>query len=185
MFSGCTVLRNSKETELGSSDPEASPSAGKNTGVVLVPCRAWKCAPIAIFDGVDIFEVPWCDLLPQMSSQWASQKLLQGLVSHEFTVYLSVFDLFLTWVMAMSLKGCKLDNLESRNSLKLSFTNIRVLHSICVEWKSFLKSNSSDILALCETNLEDSIDSGNFSVSGYLPLIRKILSLICMLLQFM
>ena len=34
-------------------------------------------------------------------------------------------------------------------------------------------SNSPDILALCETNLADSIDSGNFSVRGYLPLIRK------------
>ena len=30
-----------------------------------------------------------------------------------------------------------------------------------------------DILALCEANLDDSIDSGNFSVRGYLPLIRK------------
>ena len=30
-----------------------------------------------------------------------------------------------------------------------------------------------DILALCETNLYDSIDSGNFSVRGFLPLIRK------------
>ena len=27
--------------------------------------------------------------------------------------------------------------------------------------------------ALCETNLDDSIDSGNFFVRGYLPLIRK------------
>ena len=35
------------------------------------------------------------------------------------------------------------------------------------------ESNSPDILALCETNLDDSIDSGNFSVRGYLPLIRK------------
>ena len=38
---------------------------------------------------------------------------------------------------------------------------------------SFLESNSPDILALCETNLDDSIDSGNFSVRSYLPLIRK------------
>ena len=81
--------------------------------------------------------------------------------------------------MAMSLKGCKLDNLESRNSLKLSFTNIRVLHSICSEWESLLKSNSSDILDVCQTNLDDSIDSGNFSVSGYLPLIRKIITRAC------
>ena len=28
----------SKETDLGSSDHKASPSAGKNTGFVLVPC---------------------------------------------------------------------------------------------------------------------------------------------------
>ena len=36
-----TVLRDSKETELGSSDQEASPLAGKNTGVVLVPCSRY------------------------------------------------------------------------------------------------------------------------------------------------
>ena len=57
MFSGCTVPPDSKETELGSSDQEASPSAGKNTGIVLVPCHAWKCVPTAIFSGVDIFEI--------------------------------------------------------------------------------------------------------------------------------
>ena len=28
-------------------------------------------------------------------------------------------------------------------------------------------------MAVCETNLDDSIDSGNFSVTGYLPLMRK------------
>ena len=42
-----------------------------------------------------------------------------------------------------------------------------------VDCESFLESNSADILALCESNLDDSIDSGNFSVRGYLPLIRK------------
>ena len=36
-----------------------------------------------------------------------------------------------------------------------------------------LKSNSPDILALYKTNLDDSIDSGNFSVRDYLPLIQK------------
>ena len=34
-------------------------------------------------------------------------------------------------------------------------------------------NQTPDILALCETNLDDSIDSGNFSVTGYLPLIQK------------
>ena len=68
-------------------------------------------------------------------------------------------------------KACKTDNFESHNSLKLSFTNIGGLHSNFVDRESFLESNSPDILALPETNLDDTIDFGNFSVRGYLPLI--------------
>ena len=75
--------------------------------------------------------------------------------------------------MAILSKACKPDNFESHNSLKLSFTNIRGLRSNFVDCESFFESNSPDILALCKTNLDDSIDSGNFSVRGYLPLIRK------------
>ena len=75
--------------------------------------------------------------------------------------------------MAILSKACKPDNFESHNSLKLSFTNIRGLRSNFVDCESFLESNSPDILALCERNLDDSIDSGSFSVRGYLPLIRK------------
>ena len=55
----------SKETKLGSSNQEASPLADKNT-----------------------------DELQQMSSQWLLLKLLQGLVSHKLTAYLSIFNLF-------------------------------------------------------------------------------------------
>ena len=54
MFFGCTVLPDNKETKFGSSDQEASPSTGKNAGVVLVPCCAWKCVPAAMFCAVDI-----------------------------------------------------------------------------------------------------------------------------------
>ena len=75
--------------------------------------------------------------------------------------------------MAILSKACKPDNFESHNSLKLCFTNIRGLRSNFVDCESFLESNSPDILALCETNLDDSIDSGNFSVTCYLPLIQK------------
>ena len=39
MFSGCTVPPGNKETELASNNEEASPLAGKNTGVVVVPCH--------------------------------------------------------------------------------------------------------------------------------------------------
>ena len=73
MFSGCTVPPDSKETEFGSSNQEASPSTGKNTGVVLVvvlvQCCTWKCVPTSISNDVNISEVPGCHLLRQMSSQ--------------------------------------------------------------------------------------------------------------------
>ena len=75
--------------------------------------------------------------------------------------------------MAILPKACKPDNFELYNSLKLSFTNIRGLRSNFVDCKSYLGSNTPDILALFETILDDSIDSGNFSVTAYLPLIRK------------
>ena len=48
------------------------------------------------------------------------------------------------------IKACKPDNLESHNSLQLSFTNIRGLCSNFVDCESFLESNSPDILALCD-----------------------------------
>ena len=54
MFSVYTVPPDSKQTEIRSSDQEASPSAVKNTRVVLVPYCRWKCVPTAISDGVDI-----------------------------------------------------------------------------------------------------------------------------------
>ena len=68
--------------------------------------------------------------------------------------------------MTILLKACKPDNFELHNSLKLSFMNIHSLRSNFVDFESFLESNSPDVLALCETNLDDSIDSGNFSVRG-------------------
>ena len=75
--------------------------------------------------------------------------------------------------MTILSKGCKPDNIEPHNSLKLSFTNIQDLCFNFVECESLLESNSPDLLALCEANLDDSIDCGNFSVRSYLVLIRK------------
>ena len=68
--------------------------------------------------------------------------------------------------MVILSKGCKPDDFESHNSLKLSFTN-------SVDCGSFLKLNSPDILAICEPYLDESIDSDNFSVRGYFPFIQK------------
>ena len=49
MFSGCTVPPDSKETELAGSDQEAFSSAGKNTGVALVPCLCMEVRPYNYF----------------------------------------------------------------------------------------------------------------------------------------
>ena len=59
--------------------------------------------------------------------------------------------------MAILSKGCKPDNFEPLNSLKLSFTNIRGLRSNFVDCESLLESNSPDILVVCGTNLDDSL----------------------------
>ena len=75
--------------------------------------------------------------------------------------------------MVILSKACKPDNFEWHSSLKLGFANNWGLCSNFVDCESFLESNFPDILALCEINLDDSTDSGNFSVKGYLLLIRK------------
>ena len=75
--------------------------------------------------------------------------------------------------MVILSRACIPDSFESHNCLKLSHTNIIDLCSNFADCKSFLVSKSCDILALCEANLDDSIDSGNFSVRGYLPFFRK------------
>ena len=85
--------------------------------------------------------------------------------------------LFLTNLSLMNYgmlpKACKPDNFELYNFLNLSYTNIQGLDSNFIDCESFLEWNSSDIQALCKTNLDNSIDSGNFSVRVYLPLIQK------------
>ena len=47
-----------KEPKLGSSNQETSQSAGKNTGVVLIPCLHGSASLIS--NGMDISEVPGC-----------------------------------------------------------------------------------------------------------------------------
>ena len=100
-------------------------------------------------------KIPRYNLLQQKSSQWGLQKLLKRLVSHELTAYLTVFELFLTlWIIVILSKGCKPDNFESHNSLKLSVTDMRGLRSNFIECEFFLELYSPDIFALYETNLD-------------------------------
>ena len=49
VFSGCAVPPDSKETELGSSNQEASPSAVKNTKVVFSAMFVHGCASLQLF----------------------------------------------------------------------------------------------------------------------------------------
>ena len=94
MFSGCTVLPDSKETELGSSNQEASPSAGKNTRVVLVPCACMEWHPYSYFQWCGYFQSPWVSFV---TTDESSKKLLHRLVSHEITAYL-----FLTYLIELN-----------------------------------------------------------------------------------
>ena len=64
-------------------------------------------------------------------------------------------------------------NFESYNSLKLSSDNIQRLCYNFVGCESLIETNLPVILASCETNLEDSNESSNFYVKGYLLSIRK------------
>ena len=126
-----------------------------------------EVCPCSYFRSYEYFQDPWVSFVAIDVFSVRFTKITSGLVSHELSAYLSVLDLFLIqWIMAIS-KGCKPHNYESHYSLKLTFTNIWGLRSNFLDCESILESNSPDILALCETNLDDSLDSGYFSVMDY------------------
>ena len=109
-----------------------------------------------------------------MSYQWGSQKLLQGLVSHELTAYLSVFYLFLTqWIIVILPKGLNQVILNKTTLLNLAYEHSRTSFEFCWMWIFPWIKLSWYSCSVRQTNLDDSIDSSNFFVTGYLPLIRK------------
>ena len=75
--------------------------------------------------------------------------------------------------MAILSKGCKLDNFESHNSLKLSFADIRILLNVNLSLKQTLLAFLLCARLVSIDSRDVSIDSGSFSVTGYLLLIRK------------
>ena len=144
MFSGCTAP---ESTELGSSDQEASPSAGTNTGIVLTS-RMGVC-PYSYFRSCGYFWGPWVSFVTTDDFPVRVTKITSRIGASWIHSVPFCFNLFLTqWNMATLSKGCKLDNFESHNSLKLSFTNISGLRSNFVECESFLESYSPEILAV-------------------------------------
>ena len=97
MFSGCTVLLDSDGTELGSSDQDASPSACRNTGVVLVPRLCLEVQPHNYFWWCGYFRGPRVSFVTTDEFSVSVTNLLQGLVPHELTAYLSIFKLNELW----------------------------------------------------------------------------------------
>ena len=67
-----------------------------------------------------------------------------------------------------------------RQASQISLNDITLKNSALTIFEIFVRISldvnfflNPALLALCETDLDDSIDSGNFSISVYLPLIRK------------
>ena len=122
-----TVPLDSKETELGSSDQQASPSAGKNTGVVLVPCSRMDVRPSSYFRWWGYFWGP----------------LVSFVTTDEFSVGFTKITsrIGVSWTHSL-IWPYHQKHFQSRNSLKVSFTNIRGLHSNFVDCESFLESLS-------------------------------------------
>ena len=133
---------------------------------------------------MDIPEVLGCHLLKQTHPQWGSQKLFQWSVSHELTAYVSTFYLFFDFMKwpyyQMQVNKITLNHITPWN---LAFWIFEVFFWILLDVNLSLNQT---LLTSCsiETNLDDSVDSRNFSVSSYLPLIRKDSVTLWIVLQF-
>ena len=153
--------------------PGGFPTSRSNTVVILVPCCTWKCLPTACSSGVGYSRDPW---VLHVRTDEFSVRVTQivSKISVSWTHNLPFGFLRYFWLSGMAVlsKEHKSAIFESPNFLKLSFSNIQGCSNF-VECESFLESNSAVILGLFEENLEDSIDSRNFAVSGYLQLIWK------------
>ena len=130
-----------------------------------------KCVLTAIFDGVDI-----CSSLGVICyTRWVLSEGHKNYFNDYCLINSQHTFLIFTSFNSMKWPHCQLKpvNFESNNSVKLSSINIWSLCSNFVECQPFLETNTLEILALCETTTDDWIDSGNFSVRGYLHLIQK------------
>ena len=76
-------------------------------------------------------------------------------------------------IMSPNRKNCFKKPPPPPTCINLSFTNIRGLRSNFSFVETFLMQKSPDLLAMCETNLNNEISSSDFMVKGYLPIIRK------------
>ena len=133
-----------------------------------------EVCPYSYFWRHGYFRGPWVSFFAAIEFSVRVTKITSRIGVSELTVYLSVFDLFITqWIMAILSKGCEPDNFESQIFWNLTLQMFEVFVRILLNVNLSLNQTSPDILALFETNLDDSIDSGSFSLTVYLSLIRR------------
>ena len=140
----------SKETKLGNNDQGTSPSAGKNTSVVLVPCSRMELRPYSYFRWCGYFWGPWVSFVTTDEFSVTVSNITSR-IGVSWTHNLPFYFLTYLNIMAILSKASKPDNFESHDSLKFSFKNIWDLCLNFVDCESFLEWNSPDILTLCET----------------------------------
>ena len=120
-------LLHSRENELVSSDQVASPSAGKNTSVFLVPYSRMEVRSKSYFWWCAYFWGPWVSFVTadefSVRVTKITSKITSG-ISISWTHFLPFcFKPILTqWIMIILSKACKSDNFELHNSLKLGCT---------------------------------------------------------------
>ena len=117
----CSILARRHNLEVATKRLLHQP--GKKTEVVLVPYHTWTC----YFWWCGYFQVPWLSFVTTDEFSVGSQNYFKDWwLMNSQARYFSVFELFLTqWIATIILsKGCKSDNFESHNSLKLSLTNV-------------------------------------------------------------
>ena len=109
VFSGYTVLPDSKETELGSSDQEVSPLTDKNAGVVLMPVFPYGY----YFLWCGYFWVSWVSFLTKDEFSVRVTKITSRIgVSWTHSLRFCFWPIFNSIIMAILSKECKTDNFE-------------------------------------------------------------------------
>ena len=100
---------------------------------------------------------PWVSFVTTKVSVKVT-KVISSLWSINSQLTFPIVNFFFDSIKWLLSKSCKPENFQSHNTVKLSFTNTLDLCFNFVGWESFLESDSSDILALYETNLNGLVD---------------------------
>ena len=153
MHSGCTVLPDNEKTKLGSSNQKAF-SAMSHMKVCLYNYLRW-CGYSRYFT-TDALSKSVIKITPRID------------VSRTRSLPLWILAIFRLSEMYILSKVCKQITSNHTTLWKVALPIFDLFVLI-----SFFESNSPDIFAFCVTDLNESIDSSNVSVRGYLPLIRK------------